>query len=469
MDNFNVPPTPRNAYAAFGIVFRLKNIKEVFEKKIRIKMGRGIDRISPTKFAEEKHKNCSIIYQKCKKGTYYFSPYVELLQSKGRGKAPRVISYPTVRDRIVLQLLKEFLHQVFPECVNRKLPNNFVREVCHFAAKEGNDLHFFQTDISKFYDNIYHPTLMKKLSKKIRSKKILNLILRAITTKTVPANYRKKDFPQTKRDTGVPQGLAISNILANIYIFECDQEFTLLGEKYTRYVDDLFFFAKEGDIGFIEGEVQKQFKQLGLEINKEKTRHGSITEQFDYLGYRFERPLITVKSSTQERFLQSFSSLFASYKHNSENKRKQFTWLTKDIIKKVFVEDLNEKVTGAISGSKRYGWIFYFSEINDMTLLYKLDAVIRNFFTRLSDFGHTPPEELKSLVRAYYEIKYNPFGGYIHNYDVYDSTSKQLAYLNDRGFLNPKESYTPEQIESMFIGRMRTQLSTLERDIGIIS
>ena len=157
MDELKASPTPRNAYAAFLIAFKLKSIKEVFDGKISTQTGSGIDRVSPKKFAEDKHKNCTIIYRKCKKGTYRFSPYVELLQSKGRDKAPRVISYPTVRDRIVLHVLKELLHHLFPDCVNRKLPNNFVKEVCEFAIREKEDnLHFFQTDISKFYDNIDH-------------------------------------------------------------------------------------------------------------------------------------------------------------------------------------------------------------------------------------------------------------------------------------------------------------------------
>ena len=61
---------------------------------------------------------------------------------------------------------------------------------------------------------------------------------------------------------------------------------------------------------------------------------------------------------------------------------------------RVFIEDLNEKITGALSEQKRYGWLLYFAEINDMQLLHKLDGIIRGFFRRLADFDYQPPRRL---------------------------------------------------------------------------
>jgi RNA-directed DNA polymerase len=74
--------------------------------------------------------NISIILKKkCLDGSYGFSPYVETLKSKGKGKHPRVIAIPTVRDRIVLLALKELLFKMFPDCVPKKLSNTYIHEI----------------------------------------------------------------------------------------------------------------------------------------------------------------------------------------------------------------------------------------------------------------------------------------------------------------------------------------------------
>ena len=110
----------KSSYLIFKKHFRLKTIKEVYGEKISKKATRGIDRIGIKKFNEIKKDQLNIIFNKCNAGTYNFSPYVEKLQSKGRGKNPRLISVSTIRDRIVLYILKEILHEIFPECVYRQ-------------------------------------------------------------------------------------------------------------------------------------------------------------------------------------------------------------------------------------------------------------------------------------------------------------------------------------------------------------
>lgn len=124
-----------SSYKIFKAQFRLKALKKVYEEKISKKATRGIDRIGIKGFNSIKTRELKIIYKKCNNGTYRFSPYVEKLKSKGRDKKPRLISVSTIRDRIVLSQLKEILHEIFPECVYRKLPNNYIKEIKLFITK----------------------------------------------------------------------------------------------------------------------------------------------------------------------------------------------------------------------------------------------------------------------------------------------------------------------------------------------
>ena len=457
-------------YKKFKRLFRLKIITQAYENDISKKATRGIDKIGVKTFNKNKIKHLKVIYKKCNNGSLKFSPYVEKLQSKGRNKKPRAISVATIRDRTVLFLLKELLHEIYPDYVHRKLPNNYIREIKNFYKENGSKhVCYIKTDIKSFYDNIDHEILLRILRKRIKSKIILALLKRSIKTPTVPINYKKNNKDEYKREFGIPQGLSISNILANIYLEGIDEQLGSLGLKYFRYVDDILHFLGDEKSDEIENTIKDELKKIKLEINESKTECYLTDRSFDYLGYNLSLPKVSIKDNNVDRFLTSIAAKFSSYTHNSDSQRKKYTWLTKEIQMQVFIDDLNEKLTGALSNNRRYGWLFYFLEINDMELLHKLDAIIEQFFKKLQDFGKCAPTKLKKISKAYYKAKYDPYGGYIHNYKIYDSLKKKINYLSNRGYLNPKGDYKKADIELIFDRVKRKRLTELDLDVGLIS
>ena len=87
----------------------------------------------------------------------------------------------------------------------------------------------------------------------------------------------------------------------------------------------------------------------------------------------------------------------------------------------------------------------------------------------MKDFGGEPPAELKKLSKSYYKAKFDPFGGYIHNYEKYETIAEKLKYLGERGYLNPKMRYKKKDIEIIFNRVKRKRLADLELDVGITS
>lgn len=185
--------------------------------------------------------------------------------------------------------------------------------------------------------------------------------------------------------------------------------------------------------------MKKKVAELKLSLNSEKTYSKSGNDEFEYLGYHFELPKVTVRQASITKFINSITAKFSRYKHTKAYKLRKVKHLDEKSLKEAFVLDINEKITGAISDNRRYGWIFYFSSINDLTLLYKLDKIIIDLFKRSDDFDKTPPHNLKKLARAYYEAKYSPTSGYIYNYDSNDTLEKKRDFLSKRGKLEPNK------------------------------
>jgi len=99
---------------------------EYFNNHIRRKKGGGRDNLTPEKFWKRYKDEINGIATKCLQGNYKFSPYNEKLVLKGRRKYPRVLSIPSIRDRIVLGVLNDYLSEVFADCVNHEVPNSLM-------------------------------------------------------------------------------------------------------------------------------------------------------------------------------------------------------------------------------------------------------------------------------------------------------------------------------------------------------
>ena len=179
-------------YQIFGNLFRYKALRDTFENKVAGKGGAGIDRLSPDRFELQKQTQIKDAYRGCRNGSYRFTPYSQILLPRGQSKTPRVLSIPTVRDRIVLHQLKSFLHGVFPECVSRMLPNEYIRRIkAAYPAWVQADAVFYRCDITSFFPSICWLRLEGLLRTRIHSRRIRTIIMRAVKNSTVPAGYRR--------------------------------------------------------------------------------------------------------------------------------------------------------------------------------------------------------------------------------------------------------------------------------------
>jgi hypothetical protein len=178
-----------------------------------------------------------------------------------------------------------------------------------------------------------------------------------------------------------------------------------------------------------------------------------------------------VRETTVERFINSIIAMFTDFKLNFNTRIANSKWFTAEHIKELFILNLNEKITGAVTENKRYGWIFYFMEITDIHLLHKLDSIIGKQFFRLEMFDASSPQKLKTMVKSYYSAKYSPFDGYIHNYNVYDTVINKLQFLLKFGYINEQDikDCTEEEIERKFETSKGKRLVKLEEDIDNIS
>ncbi|KAB0597400.1 RNA-directed DNA polymerase [Cupriavidus pauculus] len=463
------------ASEVFKREFSRDNLLIIYREHIAETSAIGIDRLGRNQFERDLDRHIDVIYRKARDGSYRFSQYKEKLISKGAKKPPRVISIPTFRDRVVLRALCNVLRAVFETDVSQKIPQAVIFGI-KGAIESGEYSHFAKLDIKEFYPSIQHHLLLTRLRRRMRKKDLLDLISAALETPTVPHPTRTAN----PASSGVPQGLSISNILAEVYLSAFDGRYASRPEiRYFRYVDDVLLLAK-GDASHLVEEMRVDLqKNHGLSAHElssagGKTICGEISEDFSFLGYQFRNGRCLAKSESVKRLEDSLADIFTTYKYKvagimAQPLDQQGRDLKLRVARNILLWRLNLRITGCIFEGARKGWIFYFSQIDESNLdqLWRLDQTVKNLLKRF----HLPADvTVKTFVRTYFEAKRRGVSDmrYIPNFDTTSIDEQRRILSQYFGVLN-LEYWSDADVAREFAVRIRRATRELEHDIQDIS
>lgn len=172
--------------------------------------------------------------------------------------------------------------------------------------KEGN-WYYLKLDISKYFYRISHRVLKKILTKKIKDKRLLNLLYKIIdcdhTPFGLPKGYSPGQVPLEERlfDVGIPIGNLLSQLFANLYLDALDQycKRVLRIRYYIRYMDDVIILSNsKKQLHIWKNQIEKFLNdRLELQLNK-KTCIRPINQGIEFVGYRLWSNKVTLRKKT---------------------------------------------------------------------------------------------------------------------------------------------------------------------------
>ena len=428
------------------------------DEKIYYSPSVGWDKINSKKVNLNRDEFLKYIINKVLNNNYSFTPYKVNLLIKNKDSNPRKTCIPTIKDRIVISAVKRYLYDFYKDERFNIPANQIIKEITRII--ENKEKTFYKKiDLSSFFDNINHQILIEKISKKVDNEIIIDLI------KNILENPQKCDETdkKVKNVIGVPQGISIATLFSNIYMHDFDTKYLNNNNiSYFRYVDDIIIFSSnEQDLGEIYEKMRYDLeRELLLLINKEKTKEGCIEEGLEYLGYKFDKDIITVRKSSIIKFERNIEKVFKNFsvlKEKDENQIKKFIWL------------LNVKITGILVDQKKYGWLYYFSCINDKTLLKKLDLLIEKFIKRFKVDSYISTKDIKKFTKTYFEINNNiAESKYLLNLNKIEIEEKK-KFLKEICLIKNVDSLSEEELDYRYRYNLYRTLKNLERDIDSIS
>src|SRR5487761_1816203 len=218
---------------------------------------------------------------------------------KDGGTKVRILSIPSIRDRVVQGALKLILEPIFEADFQPGSYGYRPSRTAHQAVARVERAiiqcmtRVIDIDLRAYFDNVQHYLLMEKVARRVRDNEVMGL-LRMILKST-----GKK---------GVPQGGVVSPLLSNLYLNEVDQMLeraiaaTRRGEytnvQYVRFADDMVILIdaeRRSDwlVKAIDNRLREEFAKLRVEINEDKSRMVDLKkgESFTFLGFEYRRIL----------------------------------------------------------------------------------------------------------------------------------------------------------------------------------
>jgi RNA-directed DNA polymerase len=264
------------------------NMLKAWERVKANKGAPGIDNMPIDDLMDFAREHWDTIRASLLAGTYQPLPVKRVEISKPTGGL-RPLGIPTVLDRLIQQAVAQVLYHIFDAHFSESSFGFRAGRSAHDAVYQVRDYIrqgyrvAVDADLSKFFDTVDHDILMNRVARRVRDKRVLQLIGRYLRAGVV-INGRRQD---TRK--GVPQGGPLSPLLANILLDDLDNELEKRGHHFARYADDFVILVKSHRAGkrVMASICHFLANQLKLSINQEKSTVAS-TNEITFLGFIFK-------------------------------------------------------------------------------------------------------------------------------------------------------------------------------------
>jgi len=257
-----------------------------FRVKAHNRYSHGSDRVSIDQFGTALDAQLELLARELAEGRYRSRALRTVRIPKPDGDY-RVLRVACVRDRVVqaafLQLVEPLFDVRFSPASFAYRPGRNAHQAVALARStiRSGKQWAVTADIRKCFDAIDHDILLRLVGDVIGDRDLIRLLRHWLTADVI-------DFMDViPSELGVPQGEAISPLLANIYLDPLDKEFERSGIKFVRYADDYLILCDTEPEAQAALRLMGEFLQgvLRLALKPAKTQYCRVEQGVPFLGF----------------------------------------------------------------------------------------------------------------------------------------------------------------------------------------
>lgn len=240
------------------------------------------------------------------KGKYEISPPHIARIPKDNGEFRTVYVNEPI-DRIILSIANDLLFDLMPDMVHESCKSyqrgiscgKVVTEISHKIVDADKGFLGWKSDLSKYFDSV--PIQFIDMAFDAVETRHSHSVLIDVLRKYYHSDlYFDEDNNLQRQYQSLKQGCAPASWLADVLLYELDEELSRLADFYRRYSDDMLFLGEEYEKAM--SILQSRLEEKRMKLNPKKVEYLTTEMWFKFLGFSIKGNMISLSSSRIKTF-----------------------------------------------------------------------------------------------------------------------------------------------------------------------
>lgn len=240
-------------------------------------------------------------------GKYEISPPHTAQIPKDNGEYRTVYVNEPI-DRVVLSIANDLLFDLMPEMIHPSCKSyqtgigcgKVVREVSDRITNSASDGYLgWKSDLSKYFDSVpisYIDQAFDRVEAKHGHSALVDVLRKYYHSDL----YFDEHNVLGSRYQSLKQGCAVASWLANVLLYDLDEELSRMRGFYVRYSDDMLFIGEDYEKAMCV--LQQKLDAMSMKLNPKKVEYLTADRWFKFLGFSIKGNMISLSSSRIKTF-----------------------------------------------------------------------------------------------------------------------------------------------------------------------
>lgn len=241
------------------------------------------------------------------KGKYEISPPHTAQIPKDNGEFRTVYVNEPI-DRVILSIANDLLFDLMPEMVHKSCKSyqtgigcgKVVTEVSHKIVNAANKGFLgWKSDLSKYFDSV-PIQFVDEAFDNVEAKHGPSVLIDVLRKYYHSDLFFNEDNNLLGQYQSLKQGCAVASWLADVLLYELDEELSQMNGYYVRYSDDMLFIGEDYEKAM--SILQKRLDEKSMKLNPKKVEYLTLDNWFKFLGFSIKGSMISLSSSRIKTF-----------------------------------------------------------------------------------------------------------------------------------------------------------------------
>lgn len=241
------------------------------------------------------------------KGKYEISPPHTAQIPKENGEFRTVYVNEPI-DRVILSIINDLLFDLMPEMVHGACQSyqtgigcgHVVTEVSRkIVETEYTEVLGWKSDLSKYFDSA-PPRFIDEAFNKVEMKHGHSVLIDVLRKYYHCDMYFDEGNNLCRQYQSLKQGCAVASWLADVSLYDLDEELSQMDGYYVRYSDDMLFVGKDYERAM--SVLQRRLEEKSMKLNPKKVEYLTADKWFKFLGFSIKGDMISLSSSRIKTF-----------------------------------------------------------------------------------------------------------------------------------------------------------------------